>query len=383
MLSASPSGAHAGRVPMNYALRERHSEGRIAIVLRIEVLPAEFGDSLWIEYGAARRPRRILVDCGTQAVYRDALRGRIEALAPRDRHFELFVVTHVDVDHIGGAVDLLAESRQLGVTFGDIWFNGYRHLAAGRRGALQGEDLTAHIEGMALPWNASFAGAAVVVPDQGALPGVELAGGMRLTVLSPTPAQLARLLPEWEKACRAAGLVPGAGRRRLRHRVRALLSRAMESIDALADRRFVSDSARPNGSSIALLAEYRGRRVVLAADALAPVLLTSLQRLAGRDPLRVDAFKLPHHGSRNNTNIELVRAVVCPHWIVSTNGKLFQHPDRECIARVAKYGSRGKTIHFNYLTRFNEMWKARLLARRFDFTARYPAAGEQGIALDL
>jgi hypothetical protein len=354
-------------------------------VLRIEVLPAEFGDSLWIEYGPARRPRRILVDCGTQSVYREALRGRIEALKPSERHFELFVVTHVDIDHIGGAVDLLSEARQLGLRFGDIWFNGYRHLAParGRRGALQGEDLTAQIEGMGLPWNQSFGRAAVVVPDGGALPSVELAGGMRLTVLSPTPAQLARLLPEWEKTCKAAGLIPGAGRRQLRHRVRTLLSRAMASIDALADRRFVSDSARPNGSSIALLAEYRGRRVVLAADALAPVLVASLHRLAGAAPLRVDAFKLPHHGSRNNTNIELVRAVDCPHWIVSTNGKLFQHPDRECIARVAKYGTPGKTIHFNYLTRFNEMWKARLLARRYDFTARYPGAAAQGIALDL
>jgi len=368
---------------MNYALPQRLSEGGMASVLRIEALPAEYGDSIWIEYGSARRPRRILVDCGTQAVYREALRSRIESLKPQDRHFELFVVTHVDVDHIGGAVDLLAESRRLGVTFGDIWFNGYRHLAAGRRGPLQGEDLTAHIEGMALPWNASFGGGPVVVPESAALPTVELAGGMRLTVLSPMPAQLAGLLPEWEKACRAAGLVPGSGRRRLRHRVRALLSRAMESIDALADRRFVSDSARPNGSSIALLAEYRGRRVVLAADALAPVLVSSLRRLTGGGALRVDAFKLPHHGSRNNTNIELVRAVACPHWIVSTNGKLFQHPDRECIARVAKYGTPGKTIHFNYLTRFNEMWQARLLARRYDFTVRYPSAGGPGIAVDL
>lgn len=353
-------------------------------MFRIDVLPAEFGDALWIEYGNRRKPKRILIDCGTEAVYRDTLRARIEALKPTDRHFELFVVTHVDIDHIGGAVKLLGDVGRLGVTFGDVWFNGYRQLqqAGGARGALQGEDLTALIQSQHLSWNGVFGGSAIVVPDNGALPGVTLAGGMKLTLLSPTPKQLSNLLPEWEKSCKAAGLIPGSGRRRFGRRLRALVSRAAETIETLANRRFVSDSARPNGSSIALLAEYHGRRILLAADAYAPVLVNSLRRLAGDRPLRVDAFKLPHHGSRNNTSIDLVRAVDCRHWIVSTNGKLFRHPDREAISRIALFGGPDKVIHFNYLTRFNEEWKARLLARRYGFKAMYPP-DQPGLAIDL
>jgi beta-lactamase superfamily II metal-dependent hydrolase len=354
-------------------------------MFRIDVLPAEFGDALWIEYGNRRKPRRILIDCGTEAVYRDALRTRIEALKPSDRHFELFVVTHVDIDHIGGALEFLADAPRLGVRFTDVWFNGYRHLQprSNPRGALQGEELTSLILAQQLRWNGMFGGGAIVVPDGGALPSARLAGGMKLTLLSPTPRQLLNLEPEWEKTCRAAGLIPGQGRRRFGRRLRTMLARAVDSIESLANARFTSDTARPNGSSIALLAEYDGRRIVLGADAHAPVLLSSLRRLSGGAPLKVDAFKLPHHGSRNNTSIDLVRAVNCRHWIVSTNGKLFRHPDREAISRVALYGGTDNIIHFNYLTRFNEMWKARLLARRYRFTANYPASAEDGLGIDL
>ena len=75
-------------------------------MFRIDMLPAEFGDALWIEYGQDA-VHRILIDCGTRSVF-EAVKRRIEALPVAERHFELFVVTHVDVDHIGGALELAA-----------------------------------------------------------------------------------------------------------------------------------------------------------------------------------------------------------------------------------------------------------------------------------
>ena len=50
-------------------------------------------------------------------------------------------------------------------------------------------------------------------------------------------------------------------------------------LDTLAKRRFDADDSRPNGSSIAVLAEYGGMRVLLAADAYADVLAQALQAL--------------------------------------------------------------------------------------------------------
>ena len=38
-------------------------------MLRIEMLPAENGDCLWIEYGEENSPHRILIDGGTHGTY--------------------------------------------------------------------------------------------------------------------------------------------------------------------------------------------------------------------------------------------------------------------------------------------------------------------------
>ena len=165
-------------------------------MFRIDLLPAEYGDAIWIEYGRLRRRHRLLIDCGTSAVY-PRLRERILALRESDRHFELLVITHVDVDHIGGALDLLRQQQELGVTFGEIWFNGYVHLTPGGvvprpeaediLGPLQGEALTELIVANgAAKWNAAVQGGALVVPESGPLQVLrQLPGGMKLTLLSP------------------------------------------------------------------------------------------------------------------------------------------------------------------------------------------------------
>ena len=58
------------------------TSGSCSAVLRIDMLPGGNGDALWIEYGDAQSPRRILVDGGTKGSWDDpaGLRSRIEAL---------------------------------------------------------------------------------------------------------------------------------------------------------------------------------------------------------------------------------------------------------------------------------------------------------------
>lgn len=371
-------------------------------MFRIDLLPAEFGDAIWIDYGTATDRHRLLIDCGTSAVYR-TLRQRILDLPAGDRHFDLFVVTHVDVDHIGGALDLLREREQLGVTFGEIWFNGYVHLSRGGvvpepdqediLGPLQGEELTELIVAAgAKRWNAAVGGGALVVPQTGTLPALPLLGGMKLTLLSPMQAHLDVLQPVWEAACRKAGIVPGAATAADNARLDEVEEPAEEDdvlgdpdVAQLAAAPFKPDRAKPNGSSIALLAEYDGRRALLAGDAHAKVLIDALARLPGGAvaPMPLDAVKMSHHGSRGNTSADLVRAVKCRNWLVSTNGKQFRHPDREAIARVIRDGGSGVALHFNYRTEFNDLWDSAGLRRRHGYSVHYPDAAGAGIRLEL
>ena len=372
-------------------------------MFRIDLLPAEYGDAIWIEYGRLRRRHRLLIDCGTSAVY-PRLRERILALRESDRHFELLVITHVDVDHIGGALDLLRQQQELGVTFGEIWFNGYVHLTPGGvvprpeaediLGPLQGEALTELIVANgAAKWNAAVQGGALVVPESGPLQVLrQLPGGMKLTLLSPFQGQLDRLRPAWDAACRKAGIVAGAATVDDRTRLDEVEEPREEDdllgdpdVGQLAARPFKPDRAAPNGTSIALLAEYAGRRALLSGDAFAPVMLDALARVPGNSAgrLRLDAVKMSHHGSRGNTSVDLVRAVQCENWLVSTNGKQFRHPDSEAIARVIRDGGAGVKLHFNYRSEFNETWAALGLQRKHGYSTRYPADDGAGIQLDL
>ena len=116
------------------------------------------------------------------------LLSKDHALRPADRKIELFILTHIDDDHIGGAIPFL-EAELGGLKVQDVWFNGYKHLTPGFLGAEQGERFSTLIAQCNLPWNQGCEGHAIVVKD-GNLPEYTLPGGMRLTLLSPTGGKL-------------------------------------------------------------------------------------------------------------------------------------------------------------------------------------------------
>jgi len=358
----------------------------------LEMLPAEKGDCLLIEYGERRKPRRILIDGGVESVYGDALRGRLELLTGQERadSFDLVVVTHVDADHIAGIVELLKDARRLGLCPRDVWFNGWNELSRAELGALDGEVLSEQIEALGWPHNnsAGLVDKMVVVPDQGPLPEVTLDGGMRLTLLSPGPQQLTALRLEWAKVLKQAGLKPPVEADELAevmgrlHREDDLLGGV--SVDELAAAPFTCDESPANGSSIAMLAEFGGKRCLLAGDAYAPVLAASLERLLfarSRRSLHLDVFKLPHHGSRYNLSTELLKMVPSRRYLVSTNGAKFGpnpgHPNDEAIARILTGSKRSKTLMFNYGPRPQpQLWDRPQLMLDFKFGVVYPPPGE-------
>ena len=56
------------------------------------------------------------------------LKARILKVPPSERRIDLFLMSHIDSDHIGGALPFLADVDVLGVRFDDPWFNGRKHL---------------------------------------------------------------------------------------------------------------------------------------------------------------------------------------------------------------------------------------------------------------
>jgi hypothetical protein len=359
-------------------------------MLRIDMLPAAQGDALWIEYGDEHSPKRILIDGGTKGSWKEGLRAHIEGLPAADRHFELLIVTHIDADHIDGALKLL-QDETLGTSFGDVWFNGWRHLPETLEplGPVAGERLTDAITTRGLPWNDAFDGKAVVIPTTGVLPNAKLADELEITVLAPGLEQLFELRPVWKKAIEEAGLDPETPQpappvEPPAHGLEHL--GGTPNVDALAASVFEEDSAEPNGSSIVILLEHDGKSVLLTGDAFPSVVLTGVDRLnAERNvaKLSLDKFKVPHHGSRFNLSSALLQAIDCKDHLFSSNGKQTEHPHPESVARVLAASGDGTRLFFNYSTTFNEAWAEATLQNARGYTATYPAAGSVGLEVSL
>jgi beta-lactamase superfamily II metal-dependent hydrolase len=356
-------------------------------MLRLEVLPARHGDCLLIEYEHRGDVRRILVDGGAPGVYRTALRPRLARLARSELEFELLVVTHVDHDHIGGILELSLDD---GMPFRakDVWFNGFRHLPgpdvmAGKHG----EKLTDLLCGNGASWNRTgFDGRAVAVPASGVPQRVELDESVALTVLSPTLPQLAGLRKDWRASCRDIGVRPEdleEARRHGRYRTLSSTAPAGETASppfdmaALLGTRFTEDDSAANGSSIAFLLEYRNRHRILCTGDAHPSTLVESMRHLGPEQRRLDACKLPHHGSRGNVSADLVRSVTSDAFIFSSNGERFSHPHPEAVARVIEHGAGEPTLCFNYRTRFTAPWAG--CGRRVVF----PESEQGGLVLEL
>ena len=239
-------------------------------VIRIEALPAQDGDCLWLEWPDSDGVlHRMLVDGGRGSPTRCRRRSRS---AWRGNHwisvFDLVVCTHIDADHIGGLPALVDDPPQ-GFATADVWFNGRDHLDI--LGPVQGDHLSDGLRNSSSPWNRRFDGHAVVIPGRGGLTVVELPG-LRITLLSPTRAQLAALAAEWP---RIVGEVNSdlSIERQAADTLRGEKDDRTIALHRLARRPFEPDDSAANASSNFVAEHDDGGRVLLAGDATAEVLV--------------------------------------------------------------------------------------------------------------
>lgn len=350
-------------------------------MFELAMLPAKDGDCLVLSYGE-EPGRRILVD-GGRASTADALIDHLANPGGPGRALEVAVVTHIDADHIAGALKLIPHPRRPPI--GDIWFNAYHHLAPAPAdyetfSAVQGERLSDAIAVACLPWNRAFDGAAACVEAEGDVRTLALADGLGITLLSPDRERLERLRPTWRAEVFKAGA----------DRTQADIPDAdvggfeafggVPNIEALAARPDKPDRAVPNGTSIAFLAEWRGRRVLFGADAHPDLLAAAIRRLTGGGRLRVDLFKVAHHGSAANITSGLLELLDCERFAFSTDGSKHGHPDAEAVAKILAFCSPGqpKTLYFNYRRPGTTVWAEPAQMTKYGYRCIFPDDGRDG-----
>ena len=322
-------------------------------MFEITMMPARQGDCLWIEYGDENQPSIILIDGGmreTAAAIREQvlLRKKDE----QDLHIELLVVTHIDIDHINGIIELLKDP-DFPVTFGDIWFNGRPQMEQAYSDILginQGDELSTLLEAWSLPWNEEFSGAPIYLNGEGDVHLTTLPGGMNCYVIGPPAGQLKRLADDWLDII--DGVEPSD------NEPDDILGRD-DTWPAEWKDSSKKDGSVTNASSISLALEYEGRWALLPGDAFADDILDGVNSLAettGTEIPEFSVFKLSHHCSVKNISEELIQSVPADQYLISTDGTTHKHPDNQALLRLIKWSGRRPYFAFNYSIEKTRWW---------------------------
>lgn len=372
--------------------------------IRIEMLPAGNGDSFLLHLGKSVW----LIDSGyIHQTYSECLNPRLKALKEDGGRLSRLIITHIDSDHISGAVKFLEENGSADnpsiIPIDQVWHNSYRHIQFKNKmqGKLTEETLNlvrqrtrkAHLkedvnkyggpvsvkQGSTLArciyegrynWNTDFDGKAVSTEKPYTF---EVGEGIQLVLLTPNKACLEKLASKWKKELKRNGylgelnedqyfddalefLMAGENSPILHGGPVLATSKWIEWILSRSDK-YQEDTSATNGSSISFLLEYSGKKLLFLGDAIPSLVVKQLKahfleqgmEISKRNPLEVNVLKLSHHGSFTNNSPELLELVAAEHYLISTNGKRHHHPHLETIAwLINSHRNVRKHLYFNY-----------------------------------
>ncbi|MDP2710844.1 MAG: hypothetical protein Q8O56_06460 [Solirubrobacteraceae bacterium] len=363
------------------------------MIFSLEALQAFQGDCLLLHAGSATQPLLVLIDGGPSSTWETSLRPRLEQLrgeragdeAGAALSIDLAMVSHIDDDHIHGMLDFAGElvteqldARPLSYEVQTLWHNAFDDVVddadALRSAAVdvlsqpvgdpradeiraaglaivasvnQGRELRDQAARLGWSVNDPFDGPVVLPPD--GRRAITL-GDVTLTVVCPHATQLEKLHEAWDTW--------------LRQHPHAIK-------DPAATAAFV-DRSPYNLSSIVVLAECAGKRMLLTGDARGDHVLSGLDAagIAEQGATHVDILKLPHHGSIRNLAEEFFARITADHYVISANGR-HGNPETETLELIA--ASRSDDDFEIHLT--NRAGSGDLEQRMEQFLAARDAAG--------
>lgn len=318
----------------------------------VEAIDAGHGDCFLIRFiGNGGANRTILIDGGPDKAearegnhmpYRDRLLPRLMQLraassAPKLK-LDLVVCTHIDADHIDG-IRLLYQCLSgndcisadgASIEAPRLWFNSFARIMDGVDIAAAVRDAKAAsvADGENLTTFALQAGASINDFAEGSLVAQGHKDTLRLKpatirVLSPGVKQLTRLKEHW---------------------VDTMRDEPQADTSAVSRRWAAADNSVANLSSIAMLIEGGGRKLLMCGDQRGDFILEGLRDLAlskDKEIFHVDLMTVPHHGSDANNLPKFHQAVTADTYIFSANGK-HQNPDIATLQLIASQAATGR-----------------------------------------
>lgn len=384
----------------------------------IVVYPAKNGDCFLISYGEEEKGQKhLLIDCGYADTIKNYLKEDLTRIGTKGEILEKLILTHIDADHIQGAIRLLKDNNsQKFIEIKEIWHNTFRHLFEkkqqgidknqekileqiiqrgypAKKGEIKGEQEISAEQGTTVgalilqgeySWNSDFDGNAICIDFQRK---IILDENVKLLLLSPDKQKLEKLKNLWKDELQRYGVNYDSGgsefyddafemamtwEKDIPKKRPTRISAAKETIEELLQLPFEEDTTPTNGSSIAFILQIQEKKLLFLADAHPDLIVQSLKEYQKEGTIMFDIIKVSHHGSFNNVSKDLLEKVDAPKYLISTNGGRHNHPDKETITHIISRPSDfHRKIYFNYVTDNSKYFDKDDWKKKYNYSIHY------------
>lgn len=286
----------------------------------------------------------ILVDGGEirspKYCYNDNLKKELENILCGGGSIDLWVITHIDNDHIGGLYNFIndtdffeAHHKQLKEVWMNYGGNGdYEVQKTGTIGYHGGKALRDLLKEKQ------------VCVKQGILAGYTAnICDTTITVVAPDEEAMMRYVEWWnsqefnDAVQTSEGLIKGG---------EWDYDKKFKDFNLT---QYEEDNEVKNNSSIAFVLSYHNHQLLFAADSCSSILMKGLIRTAimKEGKLKLDFMHIPHHGSCRNISTLFFKNIDCSLYVITGNGANQYHlPNKETIARLIAANPSGCELHF-------------------------------------
>lgn len=327
--------------------------------MEIKFYQAECGDAARIRFmGNDNKHHNIFIDSGFERTFRFVLGEEIKKIEKDTEQIDLWVITHIHDDHIGGVLKYL-DSVKSG-EFNDIVSQWYYNVPRFYAFVLnnnnpniskavsigQGDILYEYLK------NNKKLSETDITSE---LPCIDFFG-LKITVLSPSVEKLKQLrnkypidsINELEKS-ESTTISEAKGAKENDYNIKLIDFKHGD---------FVEDKSVENGSSISVITEYSNKKTLLLSDSHPSDIITALRKLgySKENQFECDWVKVSHHGSTGNNSNELYNLIKCNNYLFSVDGENKHNlPFKECIARIIRNENRNMDSTYNiYFTYDND-----------------------------
>lgn len=323
--------------------------------MKLNIYQAECGDALSIGYiGIDGRRHNVFLDSGYERTYTCVLEGEIKRIIKYGEEIDLWIISHIHDDHIGGVTAYIDAVRNGSIkdVVNSWYYNSPRGTSkkeneiSSAKSIEQGDYLNKYLESN---------GKQLIFDITNSLSAQDVFG-LSITVLSPDDNTLKKLRDKYQQD----------GFRKLSYEELTEISEAVaarkDDYDILVQKfdldEWKEDTSVENRSSISVLIDYNNKKLLFLADSHPSLILESLKKLgySKENQLECSWVMIAHHGSKGNNSTDLYDHIKCNNYILSVNGENKHYlPTKESIVRILKSKAREKNSHYKlYFTYDNE-----------------------------